>query len=63
MSHPKSQRMFTDALIYGISGLSVNSRFKKLNIEYLNRDEILVDEMDGFTEEPRQLYLKRFISQ
>lgn len=57
-----AQRMFTDALIYGTSGLYVNSKFNKLNVEYIMRDEIYVDELDGHNEEPMQLHLKRFVS-
>lgn len=61
-AYPKAQRSFTDALIYGISGLYINSKFDKINVEYIMRDEIFVDELDGHDEKPRQLYLKRFMS-
>lgn len=60
--YPLAQRMFTDSCIYGISGLYVNSKFGKINVEYLMRDEIIVDELDGHNEKPAQLYLKRFYS-
>lgn len=60
--YPKAQRMFTDSLIYGISALYVNSKFNKINVEYIMRDEIFVDEIDGRNEEPMQLHLKRFMS-
>lgn len=60
--YPLAQRMFTDACIYGISGLYVNRKFGKLNVEYLTRDEVMVDALDGHNEEPTQLHLKRFVS-
>lgn len=60
--YAKAQRMFTDACIYGLSGLYVNTKNKKLNVEYLMRDEIIVDELDGQNEDPQQLHLKRFVS-
>jgi len=60
--YPQAQRMFTDACIYGISGLYVNSKMDKINVEYLMRDEIIVDELDGHNERPMQLHLKRFES-
>jgi hypothetical protein len=60
--YPKAQRMFTDACIYGISGLYVHSKFDQLSVDYLLRDEIIVDELDGHNETPSQLHLERFAS-
>lgn len=60
--YPLMQRVFTDSCIYGVSGVFVNKKFGELSIEYVLKDELLVDEMDGFKEKPRQLHLKRFVS-